>query len=437
MSDDRPLKVPPPWLFAISGIPYGVGGSFGALVMPYLAKKAGMDLDDIGIYGTLLLVPPMLQFLYAPIVDIGMGRRHWLILVSLLGALCFFSALQMDLTIHREREWFLALAVAGQLISGLSGSCNGGLMAQLMPDRLRGKASAALNVGNLSGGAIAGSLIILLIGEGYDTRLVGLVLVVMMMAPAMAILAVVEPARILGRTISQLFGGMFRDVGKVLFSRTGATGIALCLSPVGTAALTNYFTGMAPDYGASSWEIAITAGPASAFVNAVGALGGGILCDHWNRRAVYLLSGFLTAVCGLVMMVCPRTEMTYLVGGTMYALITGLCYAAFTATVLETIGKGGENASTQYALFVAAGNAAIAYVGLVDTQFSTNHGVEGVLGSDAVLNIAGVVVLGAVFAGLGYFKSLRHTPHVPPAPPDPPPPTAPIDLPQARVIDRD
>ncbi len=427
MADARAPKVPSPWLFAVSGIPYGVGGTFGALVMPYLAKQSKIELSTIGWYGTLLLVPPIVQFLYAPIVDIGLPRRHWLILVSVLGAACFFGALQMDLAAHPVP--FLALAVAGQLISGLSGSCNGGLLAQLMPDHLRGQASAALNVGNLSGGALAGSLVILLLGWDLDTRLVGATLAVMMIAPSLSILIVVEPPR-KRRAIGEVFLSMLRDVGKVLFSKVGVTGIALCLSPVGTAALTNYFTGMASDYGASTWEVAITAGPASAIVNAVGALGGGLLCDHWNRRAVYLLSGLLTALCGLVMMLCPRTELTYVIGGTIYALITGLCYAAFTATVLETIGKGGDNASTQYALFVAAGNAAIAYVGLIDTQFSDKYGVEGVVGSDAALNILGVVILGGVFAALGYFRSLRHTVGVPPAPEPPAPPPV---LPAARV----
>lgn len=137
MADARAPKVPSPWLFAVSGIPYGVGGTFGALVMPYLAKQSKIELSTIGWYGTLLLVPPIVQFLYAPIVDIGLPRRHWLILVSVLGAACFFGALQMDLAAHPVP--FLALAVAGQLISGLSGSCNGGLLAQLMPITCAGR----------------------------------------------------------------------------------------------------------------------------------------------------------------------------------------------------------------------------------------------------------------------------------------------------------
>jgi hypothetical protein len=115
----------------------------------------------------------------------------------------------------------------------------------------------------------------------------------------------------------------------------------------------------------------------------------------------------------------------------LYALITGFCYSAFTATVLETIGKGGKAASAQYALFVAAGNAAIAYVGVVDTRFHKAHGVEGVVGSDAGLNVLGVVVLGLVFWKLGTMKTWRH---VKPIEVDPPPDN---ELPKATASIRD
>jgi hypothetical protein len=78
--------------------------------------------------------------------------------------------------------------------------------------------------------------------------------------------------------------------------------------------------------------------------------------------------------------------------------------------VLETIGTDPKSASTRYSMFVAAGNVAIAYVGLIDTRFKEHHGVAGVVGSDALLNIAGVVVLGAVFWKLGSFGKSKHTP---------------------------
>ena len=169
--------------------------------------------------------------------------------------------------------------------------------------------------------------------------------------------------------------------------------------------------------------VAFSSGPTGQVLTAVGALVGGFLCDRTNRRAMYLTSGALTALCCVVMALSPRDGTTFVVGSLAYALVTGFCYSAFTATVLETIGTG-KASSTKYSMFVAGGNAAIAYVGFVDTRFHEKSGVEGVVGSDAALNIGGVVVLGLVFWLLGSFGKSRHVP-----PPEP--------LAKARVVERD
>jgi hypothetical protein len=110
------------------------------------------------------------------------------------------------------------------------------------------------------------------------------------------------------------------------------------------------------------------------------------------------------------MAMSPRTEVTYIVGVTVYTLIAGFGYTAFTATVLETIGKGSQASATQFSLYFAAGNLAILYVGLIDTRFETAYGVEGVIGSDAALNLAGVAILGLAFWRLGAFGRWRHRP---------------------------
>ena len=431
-------KSPPPWLFALTGMPYGVVGSFASAVMPYLTRHAGIDVGDIGWYVTLLFVPPMLQFLYTPIVDFGPQRKHWLIIVTVIGAACLVAACVTPIPEHLTL--FLVFAVAAQTVSGLVGSCNGALLATTIPDHQRGKAGGWYNVGNLCGGGLSAAIAIYMTGNEVDPLLIGLVLAAMMIVPSLAVLAIVEPPRE-HQGVSAAFATTLRDVGSVLFSKAGITGILLCLSPVGTAALTNYFSAIGIDYVRSELPappseivaivryallleadaakavladlaandratslLAVLQGPLGQVMIALGALGGGYLCDRFNRRAMYLLSGALTAVCGIAMALSPRTEITFIWGVLSYSLITGFCYAAFYATVLETIGKGGRAAATKYSLFVAAGNAAIAYVGLVDTRFHENHGVEGVVGSDAALNLAGVVVLGIVFWSLGLFK---------------------------------
>jgi MFS family permease len=255
-----------------------------------------------------------------------------------------------------------------------------------------------------------------MLGRDVPPIWVGAVVALLMFVPSLAILFAYEPKNDNIRSLGDVFGQTLRDVASVLFSKKGLTGMALCISPVGTAAMGQYFSGIGVDYRASDERIAFVSGGASVIVTALGALVGGYLCDRYSRRALYLLSGVLTAACGLVVATLPHTPATYTYGATLYNLITGLCYAAFTATVLETIGDGGKAAGTQYALFVSAGNAAIAYVTLIDTRFKHEHGsswwrisygIDSVWQVDALLNLIGVVVLGLVFWRLGAFGKRR------------------------------
>jgi MFS family permease len=386
-------------------MPYGVVAAFVSSVMPNLAERAGIDVGSIGGFSALLFIPSALLFLYTPVVDIGPRRKYWLVLVSGIGGACLIAAFLMKLPEHRTA--FLVFAFVANLISGLVGSCNGGLMAVAMPDELRGKASGWYNVGNLSGGGLSATVAIWMVGHDVAPLTIGATLAVMMVLPSLAGLVVDEPPQVRS-SAREVFRTTLGDVGRVLFSRSGLTGIALCLSPVGTAALSNYFSGMSRPYGASPNLVALVTGLGNVGLTALGALVGGYLCDRFNRRVLYLASGALTALCGLMMAVSPRVELTYAIGVTTYALITGFCNSSFTATVLETIGKGGKAAATQYSLFVAAGNSAILYVGLVDTRFDEHYGVEGVIASDATLNIAGVAILAIVFWRLGSFGKWRH-----------------------------
>jgi len=80
--------------------------------------------------------------------------------------------------------------------------------------------------------------------------------------------------------------------------------------------------------------------------------------------------------------------------------VAGLCFAAFTAVVLEIIGKVDRSAATQYTLFDAAGNLATSYLAWMDGHGydlfkAHNHpGTAGLLLTDAGMNIAGVIGLG-------------------------------------------
>lgn len=395
---------PAPILFLFAGLPYGVAGAFATQVMPYLASDANISIDDIGWYEALLLIPPMVQFLYAPVIDIGPKRKHWLVFVSVLSGVCLALATIMPLPDHATA--FMVLALIAQLVSGLVGSCAGGMLASLVPDHLRGRAGGWYNIGNVSGGGLSATIAIAMTEANAEPLVIGLVLGALSILPAFVVLAIDEPLRDKNQPPAAVFRSMLSEVKGVLTSRSGITGILLSMSPVGTAALTNYFTGMAKSYGAKSWLPYIA--PLNVVATAVGGYVGGILCDRYNRRVLYLISGALTALCGFAMAVSPDSPATFAWGAITYSLVTGFCYSAFYATVLETIGEGGAAAATKFTLFLAAGNAAISYVGLVDSRFDANYGVTGVTSSDATLNLAGVIVLGIVFWALGTFGKWRH-----------------------------
>jgi MFS family permease len=198
--------------------------------------------------------------------------------------------------------------------------------------------------------------------------------------------------------------------------------------------MTNSFTALKSNYHVGRATVALVTGLGASALNAIGAWVGGKLCDRHSRRAMYLLSGVLTAIVALIVAGQSLTPITFVIGVSAYNLVTGVCFAAFTATVLETIGHGDAAAATKYALCTAAGNVAITYTNLIDTQVSGhyNKSMPALWSTDAVLNLAGVAVLGLVFWRLRLFGASKHPAetvidtHVP---------DEPGDLPVARIHD--
>jgi hypothetical protein len=74
----------------------------------------------------------------------------------------------------------------------------------------------------------------------------------------------------------------------------------------------------------------------------------------------------------------------------MYAFITGMGYAAFTAVTLEAIGRGAV--ATKYSIFASLSNTPIAYMGLLNTQFYQDSGSNAGLYSDAFMGILGILI---------------------------------------------
>jgi MFS family permease len=392
MPDDREPRPAPVWLYGIATLPFGVGAGFAQFAMPFLLRRVGVPLDDIGKYVALCLAPSAYQFLWAPIVDLGPRRKYWLVWLSILGGVCLGGALLLDLRVHQS--WFVDLAIAGGALTGLTGSCLGGLMATTLPDEVRGRAGGWSNAGNLGGAALGGGVIMLL-STRVPPFVLGGITILMVTVPALAVLLIHEHPRE-SRAASVIFGGMARSIGKTLRSRTGITGILICISPVGTAALINLFSGLGPDYHVTETKLTLITGFLGSVVTALGALLGGYLADVMPRRVAYLGSGAVTAVVGFTMSYFPLDERSFEIGVIAYMFVAGFCYASFSAMVLEIVGQATESASTQYTLFTAASNQAISYTTYLDGKGAASWGVRGMLRTDAAANLAGIAFLAVV-----------------------------------------
>jgi hypothetical protein len=107
-----------PWLFSLLILPLGivvVGFNFTAL--PLLLAQAGVPVDRIACISSIVNLPGVIGFLFAPVVDIKFRRRTWLVLASFGTAL--FACLYFPLIGASHLVLMTALILVGGLITFL------------------------------------------------------------------------------------------------------------------------------------------------------------------------------------------------------------------------------------------------------------------------------------------------------------------------------
>lgn len=380
----------PPWLFGLLAIPYGFSNAVTTILMPFLLRRQGVPVDRIAGIVAVAMIPTVWSFLYAPVVDLGMRRKTWLLLASATVAASSFGAVLM---LPVSLPFLTVLLFIAAAVSGLISTACGALMTTLSTE-VRGQGGGWYNAGNLGGGAVGGGLVIWL-ADRMTLPLLGASVAAIMFLPMLSALLIRESARGRVEVLPQL-KNMLRDMWEVLKSPRTLTGLIFFLSPVGSAAVSNLISGVGPDYHASDNEVMWVAGLAGGLLCALGSLIGGYVSSRMNRMVAYTLAGGLCAVWALYMGLARHTALTYGVGYSGYAVAAGFAYAVFTALVLDVIGERKHAAGTAYSLLVASGNLPISMMTWVDGIGYQKWGVKGLMGVDAVANGGGALVLLAV-----------------------------------------
>ncbi len=399
----RPTR---PAVFAVTIVPFAAAIGYVTIAAPFWLKSQGVSLAAIGAISATTMTPHAIKFLWAPLVDIGSYRKIWfvgmtLLCAGLLGAL----ALVPDLAHHLGL--FTVVATAAQVAGTTACVAADGLMAATTRLEDKGKAGGWRMAGNVGGTGVLGA-VALWVASRVSVPAAGATMATITAASAFAALLIVEPhlrdaaveeAGSFSRALWVRLRAILVDLWVTVKSRDGWTGLVICVLPVGAGALTNLFSAMAVDYGASEHVVAAVSGLGGGLLGAAGSLVGGYLADHMNRRLAYALSGAITALCAVAMLAAPMTPVTYTWGTLAYCFANGIAFATLAAFILEMVGHSAA-AATKYTLFIAIANVASSYVTALDGWGSEirNLGARGALIVDAVLTFAGIVALLALVA---------------------------------------
>jgi MFS family permease len=351
-----------PWIFMVLEIPYGVVSGYVTVTLSYQLKQAGASVEQIAALVALGVLPHTWKFFWAPVIDLTLNQKKWYLLTGILtaiglAAMGFFPATKSGLAALSAVVFLTSLATT------FLGMSLESLLAYSTPIDLKGRAAGWFQAGSLGGAGIGGGLGLFLVQKLPAPWMASCIVGGLCMLCSAALLAIPTPVRhsIEGGIFSSL-AATIKDLWQVIRKRAGALALLVALLPIATGAIN--FAAIADEWKASADTVALVTGVLSGLICAAGCLAGGWVCDRMDRKAAYIWFGIFQAVSGIMMALLPRTPAMYVILGSVYGFTNGLTYAAFSAFVLEAIGKGA--AATKYNAFASLSNVPIYFMTRID-----------------------------------------------------------------------
>jgi len=387
MSDPRRAH---PIVFLVLILPFGAMSGYLTVAVAYLLSKAGVGVEQIAALIAVSFIPQTWKFLWAPVADTTLNRKTWYVLAAIVSAAGIYLTGAVPATGGYITVLYAVVLVSNVAVTFLAMAVES-LMVYDTPPEERGRAAGWFQAGNLGGGGLGGGAGLWMAENLPEPWMAGAVLAAACTLCMIALLYVPEPPPLphTDRYWRRL-ADVLDDLWQVARARPGFLALLICFLPIGSGAVSGLWSAVADDWHASADTVALVTGVLGGIVAAVGCLVGGYLCDRMDRKTAYALYGLLQAGCAIGMAIAPRTEPMYIVFTTIYAFISGLTYAGFSAVVLDAIGLGA--AATKYNLFASLSNMPIAYMTLVAGWAHTRWGPTGMLVTEAVICVAGILV---------------------------------------------
>jgi MFS transporter, PAT family, beta-lactamase induction signal transducer AmpG len=391
-----------PAVFMFLILPFGVMGGYVAVALTYLYSKAGIPVAQVAALVAVAIVPHTWKFAWAPLVDATLSRKRWYVIANVVSAAGILATGIVPVKAASLPLLTIVILVSNFAVTFL-GMATDSLMAYATPAELKGRAGGWFQAGNLGGGGIGGGVGLWLAERLPAQWMACAILACACLLCCLGLFFLPEPeSTIRETTLRKTFVNLFGDVWSVVKSRRGFLALFLCFLPIGSGAASNLWSAVAGDWGATADTVALVTGVLGGVLSGAGCLIGGWICDRMDRKAGYVVYGVLQAACAVGMAFAPRTQPMYIFWTCLYAVITGLTYAGFTAFVLEAIGTGA--AATKYNVFASLSNAPIYYMTLIDGWAYTRRGAAGMLNTEAAVCILGMLLFVAMVVMVNKLK---------------------------------
>ena len=369
-------------------LPYGISSGFCTITLPYVLVRHGFSVAAAASVVALGLSANIWRFVGAPVIDLTLSLRSW----YLLGlAACVVSLIGVGAMSLRPETAVVLTAVVflSQVGSNLVIIPVGGFIAHTVREEEKGRAAGWYQAGNLGGTGIGGGVGIWIVNQ-FSFFAASVTLAGAMIAAALALRFVPDVRPFVSESVSHRIRLMGRNLVDLLRTPIGLLTLILVSSPIGSGAMNNLWSAVAPDWHTGANTVALVTGLLNGMVGALGCVAGGWITDRIGRWWAYFGSGVLLAVVAAGMAIAARSQSAFSAGVLSYAFMGGVAYAAFSALVLFAVGRGA--ASTKYALLSSFGNLPVMYVTALDGWSHDRYGSAGMLYLEALAGIVAILL---------------------------------------------
>jgi MFS transporter, PAT family, beta-lactamase induction signal transducer AmpG len=385
-----------PVVFLVLILPFGVMSGYLSVAVAWELSHAGLSVEEVAALVAASFVPHTWKFLWAPAADTTLRRKSWYLWAGGMSAIGVWATGAVPASASYLPLLYAVVLISNFAVTFLAMSVES-LMAYGTRPEQQGRAAGWFQAGNLGGFGLGGGAGLWMIEHLPEPWIAGAVLGVGCALCCVALAFVSEPPSALHTgSHRRRLAEVLKDLWYVARSRPGYLALLICFLPIGTGAASNLWSAVADDWHATADTVALVTGVLNGVVSAAGCLAGGYLADRIDRKTAYAIYGLALAGCAVAMAWAPRTESMYIAFTLIYAFIQGLSYAGFSAVALEAMGLGA--AATKYTLFASLSNMPIMLMTMIDGAAHTRWGAGGMLYTEAVIGVIGLVVFIVVTA---------------------------------------